>query len=90
MQKFRTYLEDVAVKLHTALVGYFMYFVLIDNKNVVVADVVYLSSDKEAFTARQTEKDLAAIVDMYIGIGVSLLGVIDAEACVVAGVCDGK
>ena len=90
MQKFGADLEYVAVKFGILLVGYFMSFELVYNENVVVIYVVQLTADEEAFAARQAEKYLAAIVDMYVGIGVSLLGIIDAEACIVAGVGDGS
>ena len=88
MQKFGADLEDVAVKFGILLVGYFMSFKLVYNENVVVIYVVQLTADEEAFAARQAEKDLTAIVDMYIGIWVSLLGIIHSEAGIAASVGD--
>ena len=86
VQKFRAYLEDVAVEFRILLIGYFVCFVLVYNKNIVVIYLVNLSADKEGFAAREAEKELATIVDMYIGVRISLLGVVYAKASVVAGV----
>ena len=90
MQKVGTYLENVSAKISTLLVGYLMRLILIYNENIVVVYLVQLSSNKEAFAARKAEKYLAAIVDMYIGVGITLLRVVNAKACVFAGVCNGK
>ena len=86
VEKIGTYLKDVSAEaIFIVVVGYFVCFILINNENIVIVNVVQLTADKEAFAARQTEKDLTAIVDMYVRIGISVLGIVDSEACVVAG-----
>lgn len=66
-----------------------MRLVLIDNENVVIGNIVKSITYKEVFAARDAEKDLTAIVDMHIGIGVSMLGIIDSEALILTCVGDG-
>ena len=88
VQKCGAYLEYVAAKFLAVLVGYLVCLVLVDNEKVIIVDVVYLTADEKAFAAREAEKELAAIVDMYIGVRISLLGVVYAKASVVAGVGD--
>ena len=80
MQKFGAYLENVATEASVVIIGYLMRLVLIYNEKIVVVYVVDLTADKEAFTPRNAEKDLTAIVDMYIGIRIALLGIIYAKA----------
>ena len=86
VQKRGAYLEYVAAEFLAVLVGYLVRLVLIYDEKVVIVNVVYLTANEKAFAAREAEKELTAIVDMYIGVGISLLGVIDAKASVVAGV----
>ena len=86
VQKFRTYLKNKSAEATEVIIGNFMRLVLIYNKNIIVAYVVYLSADKKAFTARKAEKDLTAIVYMYVRIWIALLGIIDSEACIIASV----
>ena len=66
-----------------------MSLVLVYYKYIVVRNVVKSIADNEVFAASDAEENLTAIVDMYIGIRVSMLGIIDSEALVLAGVGDG-
>ena len=86
MQKFGADLEDVASEAFVLRIGYLMGFVLIDNENIVVVNIIDLTAYKKAFAARDAKEYLAAIVDMYVRIGISILGIINSEACIVAGV----
>ena len=86
MQKLGTDLEDVAAEALVLGICNFVRLVLIYDENIVVVHVVNLSADKKAFSSRYTEKDLTAIVDMYVRIRISLLRIIDSEACVFAGI----
>ena len=90
MQKLGAYLENVSAEVLIIRIGYLVRLILIYNKNIVIVNVIYLSTDQKALAAGNTEKDLTAIVDMYIGIRIALLRIVDAEACVVAGVGDGE
>ena len=86
MKKIGADLEYVTAEAFLIVViGDLMRLVLVYHENVIIVDVVKLTANEEAFSARQAEKDLTAIVNMYIGIGISVLGIVDSEACVVAG-----
>lgn len=91
MQKIGADLKNVAVEISIVIIGYLMRLILIDHKKIVIVHVIKLTADQKAFAARKTEKDLTAIVNMYIRVRISLLGIVDPEACVVAGIgnCQG-
>ena len=89
MKEVGAYLKDVPTKAFLiVIIGDLMRFVLIYYENIIVVHVVYLTADKEALASRQAEKDLTAIVDMYIGISISVLGIIYAEARVITSMGD--
>ena len=88
VQKFGAYLKNKATEACIVVVGDLVRLVLVYNEHVVVIDLVNLPADKEAFATRETEKDLAAIVYMYVGIWVALLGIIHSEAGIAASVGD--
>ena len=86
VQKFGADLKDVALEFSAGVIGDLMRFVLINNKDIVIMDVIKLTADQEAFSAGNAEKDLTAVVDMYIGIWIAFFGIVDAESCSLAGV----
>ena len=90
MYKIGADLKNVAMEILLVIVCDLVRLVLIYNKKIVVLNVVKLTANEEAFATRKAEKHLTAIVYMDIGIGIALLGIVNAKACVITSVCNGE
>ena len=67
-----------------------MCFELVDHEKVAVFYVVHVAVDEEALTSAKAEKQLAAFVDMYLVIGLTMLGVEKSEGLGFRGVFHGS
>ena len=63
-----------------------MCFELVDHEKVAVLYIVHVAVDEEALTSAKAEKQLAAFVDMYLVIGLTMLGVEKPEGLGFRGV----
>ena len=86
MDKLGAYLKDVASEFSRLIVGYLMRLILIYNEHIIIANVVKSVAYEEAFTSRDTEKHLTAIVYVHIGIRISLFGIVDSKALILTRV----